>query len=111
VVQLGGYVEQPILRSEDGHVRPHRVSEIHGPHHLLLGDVDDYHGLSVGSWLSHAGVAIDGHIGQPPIGRRNNLVARDAIFRDRRDHLARCGVDNGQAPIVLLRHSNLPCCA
>ena len=103
-VKLRGHVEQPVLRSKQRHMRPYPEAEVHMPHHLLRGNIDDHQVAAIRSLQSHARVPIDGHICQLSIRRRHHLMPRRPALWNRRNHRSRPRIDNRQAILALLRH-------
>ncbi len=102
--KLGGDVEETVFGAEDGHVRTHAVAEIDAGNHFLRGNIDDHQVAAVGSRHAHAGVSVDGHVGQAAVSRRNHFMACNATLLDGCDHLSGDGIDDGQAPVSLLGH-------
>jgi len=103
VVKLGGDVEQAVFGSEDGHVGTDAVAEVEASDYLLGGDIDDDEAGAVGAGLANAGIAVDGHIGEPAIGRGDNFMTCFAAFGDRGEDGACDWIDDGKALLALLR--------
>ncbi len=80
------------------------MAEVDVANNLLRSNVDDHQVRAVGSGLANAGVAVDGHIGQPAIGRSNHLMACYAALGNRRDDLSGRGIDDGETCVSLLRN-------
>ena len=83
LVEFGGDVEQAVFGAKDGKMGPDAVAEVDICDYLGLGDVDDHHVRSVAAGLTHAGIPVDGDIGQLAVGRGDNLVTGVSAKRTR----------------------------
>ena len=81
--------------------------------HLTRGDIDHDHVAAISSRFADAGVSIYRNIGSSAIGRRRDLMPRDAAFRYGSYLLTGRGINDAKVTISLVGYeqSRLTCTA
>jgi hypothetical protein len=102
IFELGGYVKQVILWSELGTMGSNAFAEIDGADDLAGGKVDNSKERTISAGVAYSGVAVDGDERAFAVGRGNDLVARDTVFRDGSDLLSSDGIDDAEGLVAFI---------